>query len=69
MEHPWEGGYVPNKLVLLMYESWAQLDRSMSGLNPEETITRYDGGSSVAWTLGHVTNMVDSWINSSTRPK
>ena len=54
---------MPSKLVLLMYESWAQLDRSVSGLTPEEMTTRYDGGSSVAWTVGHVTNMVDSWIN------
>ena len=54
---------MPNKLVLLMYESWAQLDRSMSGLTPEGMTTRYDGGSSVAWTVGHVSNMVDSWIN------
>jgi uncharacterized damage-inducible protein DinB len=52
-----------SKLVLLMYESWAQLDRSMSGLTPEEMTTRYDGGSSVAWTAGHVSTMVDSWIN------
>ena len=27
---------MPNKLILLMYESWAQLDRSTSGLTPEE---------------------------------
>ena len=54
---------MPDKLILLMYESWAQLDRSMGGLTPEEMTTRYNGGSSVAWTFGHVTNMVDSWIN------
>ena len=52
-----------SKLVLLMYESWAQLDRSMSGMTPGEMTTRYDGGSNVVWTVGHVTNMVDSWIN------
>ena len=51
-----------NKLVALMYESWADLDRAMSGLTPEEATGRHDGGSSVAWTLGHVTHMVDSWI-------
>ena len=54
---------MPNKLILLMYESWAQVDRAVSGLTPEEVTTRYDGGSSIAWTVGHVTHMVDSWIN------
>ena len=46
-----------------MYESWADLDRAVAGLTPEEPATRDDGGSAIAWTLGHVTNMVDSWIN------
>ena len=54
---------MPSQIVLLMYESWATLDRSMSGLTTEEMTTRYDDGSSIAWTVGHVTNMVDSWIN------
>ena len=53
---------MPNKLVALMYESWADLDRAVSGLTPEEAMERHDGGSSVAWTVGHVTHMVDSWI-------
>ena len=54
---------MPNKLILLMYESWADLDRSVNGLTPKQATTRHDGGSAIAWTLGHVTNMVDSWIN------
>ena len=52
-----------NKLIPLMYESWAQLDRSIEGLTPEEITVRHDVGSSIAWTMGHVTNMVDSWLN------
>jgi hypothetical protein len=54
---------MPNKLILLMYESWADLDRAVDGLTSEEATMRHAGGSAIAWTLGHVTNMVDSWIN------
>jgi hypothetical protein len=53
---------MPNKLVALMYESWGSLDRYVSGLTPSEATARHDGGSSIAWTVGHVTNMLDSWI-------
>ena len=52
-----------DKLILLMYESWADLDRAVNGLTPEQATTRHDGGSAIAWTVGHVSNMVDSWIN------
>ena len=54
---------MPNKLVLLTYESWADLYRAIDGLTPEEATTRSHGSSAIAWTLGHVTHMVDSWIN------
>ena len=54
---------VPNKLVLLTCESWADLYRAIDGLTPEEAMTRSHGSSAIAWTLGHVTHMVDSWIN------
>ena len=54
---------MPRKLVLLLYESWDQIDGSVEGLTHEEATTRHDGGSSIAWTVGHVTTMVDSWIN------
>ncbi len=53
---------MPNRLIALMYESWADLDRAVSRLTPEEATARHDGGSSIAWTVGHVTNMLDSWI-------
>ncbi|MBI4300336.1 MAG: DinB family protein [Chloroflexi bacterium] len=52
-----------NKLVLLMYESWSQVDRALDGLALEEATTHRHGGSGIAWTLGHVTQMVDSFIN------
>jgi hypothetical protein len=52
-----------DRLVLYLYESWKYLDGSMAGLTLEEATTQYDGGSSIAWTIGHVTTMVDSWLN------
>ena len=55
-------GGMSNKLIGLMYESWADLDRAVSGLTPEEALARHDGGSSIAWTVGHLTHMLDSWI-------
>lgn len=52
-----------DKTVGLMCESWANLDDALSGLTPEEATEREDGFSSIAWTVAHVTTMVDSWIN------
>lgn len=49
--------------IALMYQSWTDLDRALSGLDAETATVRNDGGSSIAWTVGHVTNMVDSWLN------
>ena len=54
---------MPNKLILFMYQSWANLDGAIEGLSSEETTARYDRFSSIAWTVGHVTHMVDSWVN------
>jgi uncharacterized protein DUF664 len=52
-----------DKLVLFMYESWAQLDRAVEGLAPSDAEARHEGASRIAWTVGHVTHMVDSWLN------
>ena len=54
---------MPDRLSLFIYESWKNLDVSVSGLTREEATARHFGGSSVAWTIGHVTTMVDSWLN------
>ena len=51
---------MPHKLSLFLYESWSTFDEAVDGLTPEEATTRHDGGSSIAWTIGHVTNMLDS---------
>lgn len=53
---------MPNALIALMYQAWADLDRAVSGLTADEATTCHDGGSSIAWTVGHVTHMVDSWL-------
>ena len=52
-----------SKLVGFLLQSWADLDLSVAGLSPEEMESRIDGGSSFGWTVGHVTNMVDSFFN------
>src|SRR6266498_2070121 len=46
-----------------MYRAWADVDRAVDGLSAEEATVRRDGGSSIAWTFGHVAQQVDSWIN------
>jgi len=54
---------MPEKLVLLLYQSWADLDAAVEALSSDEATVRLESASSVAWTVGHVTNMLDSWIN------
>ena len=54
---------MPDRPVLFLYESWSNFDDAFEGLTPEEATTRHNGGSSIAWTVGHVLHMVDSWIN------
>lgn len=51
------------RLVELLYQSWSDLDRALEGLTDSEATTRVHGGSAIAWTVGHVSQMADSWIN------
>jgi uncharacterized damage-inducible protein DinB len=51
-----------HELVALLYQSWDDLDHAVSGLTAEEATARHEGASSIAWTVGHVTHMVDSWL-------
>lgn len=44
-------------------EAWKDLDTVLAGLSSEEAVARPDGRESFAWTLGHVSQQVDSWIN------
>ena len=50
-------------LVGLVTEGWDELDRVLDGLDAADATRQVDGGSSFAWTLGHVTNQLDSWVN------
>ncbi len=54
---------VRSKLVGLVFDSWDDLDRVLDGVTAKEATTQRDGQSTFAWTLGHVTELVDRWIN------
>jgi hypothetical protein len=56
-------GTMPARLVLFLYESWRLLDGAVNGLSREEATAREGTNSSIAWTVGHVTNMLDGWVN------
>ncbi len=52
-----------NRLVGLLYEAWKDVDRVVDGLDAEEAVQQFDGGSSYAWTYAHLGNSTDNWIN------
>jgi hypothetical protein len=52
-----------NKLVGLVFEAWNDLDRVLLDVQPDQAVRQVDGQSAFAWTLAHVTQQVDSWIN------
>jgi DinB superfamily len=52
-----------SKIAGLVLEAWEDLDRVLVGLTVERATRQVDGQSSMAWTLGHVCQQVDSWIN------
>src|SRR5688572_22981668 len=54
---------MPDNLALLVYQAWSDLDHAVAGLTPEQAAERHDGQSAIAWTLGHVSQQVDSWLN------
>ena len=54
---------MPAALVLLVYQAWADLDQAIAGLTPQQAAERRDGQSAIAWTVGHVSQQVDSWLN------
>lgn len=51
------------KLVMLLYQSWSDLDQALASITPGEASARPGGCSSIAWTLGHVTTSIDWWLN------
>jgi uncharacterized damage-inducible protein DinB len=52
-----------SRLVGLLFDAWADLDRVVDGLTPEVAVEALDGGSSFAWSVAHLANHVDTWIN------
>lgn len=52
-----------SKTIGLVFEAWSDLDRVVANVGDDDMLTQMDGGSAFAWTIGHVTNMVDAWIN------
>ncbi len=52
-----------SKLVALMFDAWADLDRVVEGLSPEVALETIDGGNSFAWTIAHSANFVDRFVN------
>ncbi len=49
-------------LAAALVDAWSDLDRVCAGMDPGEA-TANEAGSSYAWTVGHLANQVDSWIN------
>jgi hypothetical protein len=52
-----------NAVAGLVLESWAELDRVLDGLTHDDAVRQIDGSSSFAWTLAHLTNQLNTWIN------
>jgi DinB superfamily len=50
-------------LVGLVFGAWEDLDRVLAGVDTPLAARQVDGGSSFAWTLAHLSNQVDSWLN------
>jgi len=48
-------------------ESWKDFDRVVEGVSSEEAVANVGGQSSIAWTLGHVSEHVDRMINHALR--
>ena len=54
---------MPEPLALLAYQSWRDLDQATAGLTVAEALEQRDGQSAIAWTVGHVSQQIDSWLN------
>ena len=52
-----------SKLVGLVFDSWDDLDRVLDKLQIQQAIESPNGESSFSWTLAHLTEQVDRWVN------
>ncbi len=50
-------------MIAALFDAWSDLDRVCSGMDEAEAIAS-SNGSSYGWTVAHLANQVDSWINS-----
>lgn len=51
------------KIAALLFDAWDDLDRATAGLSAAEATAVQTEGSSFAWTIGHLANQVDAWMN------
>jgi hypothetical protein len=49
--------------VGLLLRAWDDLDRAVEDVSDEDMLRQIDGGSAFAWTMAHVSNGIDSWLN------
>jgi DinB superfamily len=52
-----------DRLIPFLYQSWDDLDHAVHGLTAAEAADYASNRSSICWTDGHVTQMLDSWLN------
>jgi hypothetical protein len=50
-------------LVGLLFGAWDDVGRVLQGVDTAGAARQVDGGSSFAWTLAHLSNQVDTWLN------
>jgi len=54
---------LPTMPATLLLTAWDDLDAAIADVSPADMVQQIDGGSCFAWTIGHVTFQIDSWIN------
>lgn len=52
-----------NKTIGLLASAWEDWDTLVAAVSGDELLARGPGASSVGWTLAHVSNQLDGWIN------
>ena len=50
-------------VVGFVYDAWADLDRAVEAVDSALAEERPEGGSAIAWSVAHVTNQLDGWVN------
>ena len=49
--------------VGLLHTAWNDIDSALGDMSEADLLRQISNGSSIAWTLAHVTHGIDSWIN------